>query len=267
VILRLLCGIFIISSLLTVTYDTAPFLSLTQDINFEIPEAEPRWEASNAQEWEAALDPRTYTRATVREAVTSLIFGDGYPVTNNWSVFTTTVLMHAVNIHMWHTLQCSQSSVSLEGALATQAEHALARCYALLTVDRPEFEEHAESVEGPSMFNCQALLRIAYVRLFTGIGSFNRMMLLSECQDQINSSIQAFVEAPQERTLFLTKAVNKAYGGFLTPIRAGYLLVVKTAALSWSVEHAIAAWDCGTLCFSTFVFQTLMRRLISALHH
>lgn len=244
-----------------------PFLSLTQDLNFEMPEAEPRWEACNAQEWEDALDPRTFTRATVRESVTSLIFDEGYPVSNNWSAFATTMLMHAVNIHMWHTLQCSQSSVSLEGTLATQAEHALARCYALLTVDRPEFEQHAESVEGPSMFNCQALLRSAYVRLFTGIGSFNRMMLLSGSQEQINSSIQAFVETPQERNSFLTKAVGKAYGGFLTPIKAGYLVVVKTAALSWSVEHAIAAWDCGTLDSSRLHFPTLILSPISTLHH
>lgn len=39
--------------------------------------------------------------------------------------------------------------------------------------------------------------------------------------------------------------MDKAYGGLLTPIKAGYLLVQKTAALSWSVEHAVAAWDCA----------------------
>jgi len=43
----------------------------------------------------------------------------------------------------------------------------------------------------------------------------------------------------------LTRAVSQAQKGFLTPIKAGYLLVRKTAALSWSVEHAIAGWDCA----------------------
>ena len=58
-------------------------------------------------------------------------------------------------------------------------------------------------------------------------------------------SIEAYVTGVQERGPFLTRAVDKAYGGLLTPIKAGYLLVRKTAALSWSVEHAVAAWDCA----------------------
>jgi hypothetical protein len=219
---------------------------LTQDINFEMPEAEARWDAASAEDWEAARDARSSPLPTVRESVTNLISGDGQLVSTHWSAFGMTLIMHAVNVHMWHTLQCSQSSQSIEGALAAHAEHALARCYTLLRMDRLESEHHApEALEGASMFNCQALLRSAYVRLFVGIGSFDRMLLLSGCQDQIDRSIRAFVDAPQARNEFLTKAVSKAYLGFLTPIKAGYMLVVKTAALSWSIEHAIAAWDCG----------------------
>jgi len=129
--------------------------------------------------------------------------------------------------------------------LVQQVESALARCYALLTADRSEREHTSDDPEGPLIFNCLALLRSAYVRVFTGAGNFNRMLLLSEEPLQVAKSIEEYVTGIQERTPFLTRAVDKAYGGLLTPIKAGYLLVQKTAALTWSVEHAVAAWDCA----------------------
>ncbi|PNP80132.1 hypothetical protein FNYG_06500 [Fusarium nygamai] len=42
-------------------------------------------------------------------------------------------------------------------------------------------------------------------------------------------------------------AVTRALEGFAIPIRTGILLIQKTAAFKWSVEHALAAWDAGLL--------------------
>ncbi|KAL3426708.1 zinc finger protein [Phlyctema vagabunda] len=257
---RLLCGIFVLNSLLTVTYGTAPFLSVTQDLEVEIPDPDAKWEASNYNDWEdVPYVPDNTKRPTVKDIMLHLVFEkpalpEHFSMENRdiWSGFATTVIMHAVNIHMWHIMQCTQSFTSFpidESAIGhtmvVQVEQALARCYSLVTNHHPDGDQSSDSNEGPQLFNCQALLRSAYVRIFTGAGSFERMMLLSENDEQILSSIQSYVRAPQARNQFLTKAVSKAYGGFLMPITTGFLLVRKTAALSWSVEHAIAGWDCA----------------------
>ncbi|KAH8587007.1 hypothetical protein B0O99DRAFT_747902 [Bisporella sp. PMI_857] len=256
---RLLCGIFVLGSLLTVTYDTTPFLTVTQDLNIEIPEREIKWKAQTAEDWEhVAFTHHNNQLPTVRDVLAHLIFHrcpSSYRTLANdrtmWSGFAITVVMHAVNIHMWHIMQCTQSFTgfpiepsTIGHEMVLQIEQSLARCYTLLTTHQPDVET-PEPGEGPQLFNCQALLRSAYVRIFTGAGSFDRLMLLSEDDDQIAYSIQNFVHSQQPRSPFLTKAVSKAYVGLLTPITAGYLLVRRTAALTWSVEHAIAAWDCA----------------------
>lgn len=248
------------SSLITVTYDMSPGFSVTQDIDMEMPDEEQLWEATSSEQWGELL--KSHNRQpliTVREAVTHLLFAKELSTSDpnlmNWTAFATTVVLHAVNIHMWHMMQFTQSFTAfainkeddndLRARLAFQVEMALGRCYSLITVDRAERERMTDDAEGPVISNCLALLRSAYVRVFTGAGSFNRMLLLCNDTDHVASSIQSYIDGPQERNPFLTVAVSQAYGGLRTPIKAGYLLVRKTAALSWSVEHAVAAWDCG----------------------
>jgi hypothetical protein len=254
---RLLYGTFIMSSLITVSYDVTPSFSVTQDIDMEMPDEERLWEATSSQQWEELVKSRRQDPITVRDAMNHLVFAKEFPASRsnmmNWTAFATTVVMHTVNVHMWHIMQCTQSftafgvtpedDIDIRARLGTQVETALSRCYALLTANRAEFA--SDDMEGPLISNCLALLRSAYVRVFTGAGSFDRMLLLSDDPVQVASSIQSYIHGPQERNKFLTTAVGKAYGGLLTPIKAGYLLVRKTAALSWSVEHAVAAWDCG----------------------
>ncbi|KAK7883531.1 hypothetical protein LTR67_011107 [Exophiala xenobiotica] len=254
---RLLCGIFILNSLLTVTYDTTPFLNLTQDLNLEVPEEENRWEARTAHAWQDALQTSTpLTRTTIRAALSELVFdslstSSSLQPKHTWSGLGLVVVMHAVNVHMWHTMQCtpcfsglhSLSPPSFAWEVVRQIESALTRCHILISSSAVPVDaaEEASSL----LFNCQALLRIAYVRVFTGAGSFNRMMLLSSNEDEVMHNLRTYVHAPQQRTKFLTTAVGKAYEGFLAPIKAGYLISRKTAALSWSVEHAVAGWDCA----------------------
>lgn len=234
---RLLCGIFILSSLLTVTYDTTPFLNLTQDLKLEMPEEEHRWEARSAQAWQDALQTTIpLTRTTIRAALSDLIFDSpsaSFPAQpkTTWSGLGLVVVMHAVNVHMWHTMQCTPCfsglhpliSPSSVGEVVQQIQSALTKCHTLIS-SSPLPEESAEEASS-LLFNCQALLRIAYVRLFTGTGSFNRMMLLSSNEEEIMRNLRAYVLAPQQRTEFLTTAVGKAYEGFLAPIKAGYLFV------------------------------------------
>lgn len=248
------------SSLICVTYAIAPGFSVTEDLDIEILDAECLWEASDSGQWDVLRKSLTTRPSiTVRDAMTHLLFGKEQPTVNGqpikWTAFVTTMVFHAINVHMWNVMQCTQSLTEfavdeqtgkiMKAAIVSQTETALARCYALLTADRSERDQSSDDPEGPLIFNCLALLRSAYVRVFTGAGTFNRMMLLNKNSLQLTRSIDIYIALDQKRSPFLTRAVDKAFGGLATSIKAGYLLVQKTAALSWSIEHVVAAWDCA----------------------
>jgi hypothetical protein len=73
------------------------------------------------------------------------------------------------------------------------------------------------------------------------------MMLLKDSRDDILGSLQEFVNMPQDRNDFTTRAVARAYEGMIIPARAGAPLLRKTAAFTWAVEHALAGWDAALL--------------------
>lgn len=102
---RLLYGIFIVSSLLTIAYNLSPCFSTTHDLDLEMPEEELLWTASNEEQWQEAMVSRTLvTRLKMNQALTQLIFGKEFDLgrETRWPAFATTILMHAVNIHTWH---------------------------------------------------------------------------------------------------------------------------------------------------------------------
>lgn len=257
----------------SLAYDLPPMFSVTHDLDVELLDEEKLWEATDSQEWDKLRMQRDHqSKITLRHAFTHLVLGKEHPLSAStrspmrWTAFSTSIIMHAVNIYMWNLMQCTQSfgafavenstSSALKTAMVSQMEASLARCYALLTADRPEGERTSDDPEGPLLFNCLALLRSAHIRVFTGADNYNRMTLLSGNARHVSASIDAFVSGNAlERGPLMTRAVDKAYGGFLTPIKAGYLLVRKTAALTWSLEHPIAAWDCAL--FATKWVHTL----------
>lgn len=248
---RLLCGIFITSNLFSVTYGTTPLFSIEQDLQFEMPSEEKLWDARTPELWEdirASRNTPDY-QITVREAVVTTLFdrqehfGAG---PSQVSGFTALLITHAANVHMWSILQFVQSfPPPLANEILASTFSALQRWHAAIGNGRVEAPETAyyNNAGIPLVFNCYALLRIAYVRLFGNGSIFNKMVLVTDDLEEISATMNSYVAAPQPRSHFLTKAISKAYEGFITPVRLGHLLIKKTAALSWSVEHAVAAWD------------------------
>lgn len=170
----------------------------------------------------------------------------------NISGFTMLVIMHAINTHMWNLLQYTQmfnggavETAPLHHSLLSEALATLGKCSNIISRVRGDKDHTAtwNESETPIMFNCQALLRIAYMRIVSTTGTFNRLTLLTDNPEDVTSAVRSYVEASTHKSPLLTKSALKAFEGFLAPIKIGHLLVRKTAALSWSVEHAVAGWD------------------------
>lgn len=259
---RALCAMYIVSNLVVATYDVTPGFVNNTDLQFEAPEEEMLWNARTESNWrELSQKSASVHRKTVRDIMADVVSEHQYSDMEDAEpykvpAFTMLVIMHAVCIHMWlsyHFAQMLGSRTSnmpvqrsLRIALLATTTSTLARCQKAISREGNEGQEISwDDPDGPLLFNCQALLRIAYTRQFTVVNSFNRLTLFNDDPSTILSSVNAYASARQSRNKFLTQAAASACQGFFSVIRIGHLLVRKTAALSWSPEHAIAGWDSG----------------------
>ncbi|KAI1618246.1 hypothetical protein EDD37DRAFT_259870 [Exophiala viscosa] len=258
---RLLCYIYISSSLNSATFGLPPGFSGFRDLNFEIPAEEALWDAPTREKWQQIIDTHVAEEpATLSAVLSELVLGDEMTFSNRTysrlGRFATTVLMHGVNVHMYYLAQ-SRSSLIMNNVDAnigyavrlshhTQTERALTRCQEFLKTWQLAHDDSQHSRQEDSLiFNCQALLRLSYVRVFSGMRYFNRTTLLYEDPALIASAVGTYLGESRERTAFLTKAAEQVMFCFTTPIRAGHMLTRKTAAFTWSIEHAVACWDCN----------------------
>lgn len=262
---RLLFGMFVISSLLTLIYNISPCISTTEELKIEMPADEHVWIATDEEEWKRAMAARESPNTDVYTALTKVLFGKDFDIDSEsqWSAYAVTILMHAVNVHMWHITQSTQSFMSFSAdakeeeqmkALCTsQTEAALSRCYMILAHRRAfEGENTWDDVDGPLLFNGMAVLRSCYVRAFTGSGGFDRALLFNDDEQAAYIAAENYIQSDQVRTPFLSGAVAQALDGLLLPLRLIHKLPEKETTLGRSVEHALAMWDTGKLVKASY---------------
>ncbi|KAF4775167.1 hypothetical protein HER10_EVM0007340 [Colletotrichum scovillei] len=274
---RALGGIFIESTLTMVIYDVNPGFHATQDLDIEAYQDEKMWNARSPAEWRelrtaASKSSPNSRRHTIKDVLVDILLEGRYhadTVPYRVSTFTALVLTHAVVVHMWQRLQVCQALAStcpiarndngddqdpLRASLLNGAMQSLARCDAFLQGVRSELrqphpEEDEKDKEISLVFNCQAVLRIAYTRLSKISTTHCRISLLNLEDRDIGSCVSSFVMGRMERSSHILKMVSKAFEGMIVPVKMGHLLVRKTAAFRWSVEHAVAGWT-GALLVS-----------------
>ncbi|KAJ5936002.1 hypothetical protein N7454_005300 [Penicillium verhagenii] len=260
---RTLCAMFIFSDMLLITFDITPGFVVDRDLIIEIPDRESLWNATSAEKWEDLNhdlpDPPDQTIKNVVERITKIPRGNELVFEPCYMTgFSALVVMHAVDVYLWHLNKLVQPAScfplgvwphdDLRTTLLHSATLILERCQAMLLAGRGD--EGKICLDNPGhniVFNCEAVLRIAFSRLLPVGHSFNRLALLMNDRDDIMRAVQEYSTAPLERTNFVTKAAKMAYDGFLGPVTIGTLLVRKTAALDWSVDQAIAGWDSALL--------------------
>lgn len=245
---------------MNVTYGCAPGVFVTPESDLELPDDDRLWNAHSAEQWQQYVRFSTYPQSRKSlELLGKLMYGKDLDTSfgYNWdlSPFTASIAMHLVNVQVWHLMQASQSfncfsvnaatRTSFQDTIQDQTEAALSRCYRMIMLERADGEHTWAETEGPLLFNCLAVLRISYITAFTGIAKFNRLVLLSDSLNEISNAIAVYVAQKESRGPLITGAITRAFEGLLIPMKAGPSLIRKTAALSWSIEHAIAFWDCG----------------------
>jgi len=242
------------------TYGIPPGYSIVSDGYIEMPCDQSLWDAPTEERWRdlTIWQPKS-SPLSVRDAVSRVMYGNAIKSAPeecwSWSPFAVSVVINAVSIQVWHITQGSyflsessgqeRSQDSQRPQVMSQTEPALTRCRALITQARSDADYAWADAEGPLLFNCLALLRVTYCRAFTGVGAADSMILLKESREELIASVEDFIAMPQDRGDLITRAVSRAFEGMIIPYKAGTLLIQKTAALTWSVGHALAGWDAG----------------------
>ncbi|KAI9148992.1 Early growth response protein 3 [Paramyrothecium foliicola] len=254
---RLMCCCTVLGNLLNITYGMAPGFAFVEECNIEMPAEDALWEAKTANEWQILMEATCHSPSLgLREAVGALF--DPSTLERQpkscwkWSPFSASIVMHGIATALWFLMQGKQACYGTlpnfrESYESTHVEAALSRCGVLLAEAQSNNDYTWEEIDNPLLFNAFAVLRVSYGRLCINTHSLDRSLLFKESSGQILAILQKYFEAKQERSQFITMAVTRALEGFAIPIRAGILLIQKTAAFKWSVEHAIAGWDAALL--------------------
>ncbi|KAG8157520.1 hypothetical protein KVR01_012562 [Diaporthe batatas] len=268
---RTLCATHFLSNLLMVIYDMSPGFLKPEDLEFEMPDEERLWNARTEGEWHQLRSERVIRNPRILGSVLADVMsaegaaaGDCVGEENRYdiSAFTALFIMHAVSTHLWMSIRCARSMAPhadpFAGALGgselrrlvlSNGMAILSRCHRVLSGGGREAENQDDAAAwdhpaGPLLFNCHGVLRIACSRLLTSsYQPFQHLTLITNAAGSTDEAAEAYAASPQERNDFFTKVISMACQSFLTPVQAGHMLVRKTAALSWGVEHAVAGWD------------------------
>jgi hypothetical protein len=240
-------------------YDINPIFNATSDLELESFYDDSLWNARSSSEWQEMQTAYLgHSNSTIRSILMDVISADEYDHDGKFyqiSPFSALIVMHAMTTHMWQRLQLLNSfrsfSSSAERSQGSEASwflhnglHSLSKCQNILKRSRERYNQDSENLsESPLMFSCQAILRIAYMRLFNAAGTFNRLCLVDMDPAVIDASASAFAALQLKRSPQMLDIVRQAFRGLEVPIQMGHMFVRKTAAFRWGVEHAVAAWD------------------------
>lgn len=246
---------------MSITYNVSPGITMTPDVDLELPEDERLWEASSEKEWQKALESAQNPGRIpgLKAACSFLAYGRGPDVFGNecspWSTFSTLAVIHVMISNLWYLMQATQYLTTfafdpevdqkLKGLSDISTLTTLGRCYKVLTAGRSESERSNDDPEGPMIFNCVALLRVGYVRTSVAAATLNQTVHLTHCESTKSEAIRSYVCSKIPRTAFVPAAVQRIFQAFCLPLQAGHIHTKKTAAFTWSIEHAISGWECG----------------------
>ncbi|KAK1464205.1 hypothetical protein CMEL01_12966 [Colletotrichum melonis] len=256
---RLLGAIYVTNTVNTIIYGLSPAFNASQDLEIEHFHDENLWNALSANEWrELRAAYRKKNSRTTKDILKDVLAentDDSSFESYNISPFSALILVHAILIHTWQLSQLSETSAifsfrsmtgtsSLGSSLLSNALISLDRCHGLLKQTREGQLEDMDDNDITSLcFSSHAILRAAYIRLFDNTKSFDRLCLLAEDPSTINSNVTTFANTKLERNIDCVKVIEKTLEGIQLPVKMGHMLIRKTAAFRWSVEHAVAAWD------------------------
>ncbi|KFA52643.1 hypothetical protein S40293_05425 [Stachybotrys chartarum IBT 40293] len=237
-------------------YNMPPLL-LTSELNLYLPLRSRLWRAESAWQWQDLRQSTPVAEITVHEAFSRLFGRTNQGLPTQVSSLGNYVLIHALIQHIYLLKQTSLAAGAPYDVHRTLKPDDVEEVTQALRVWQTSFEHRhqlrtaesghfagADSVPGGALaYNATALLRLAYIRLYTDIPPSRSLetrdsMLISSAL----SSTPLLLRSPR-----LHRAVFQAIHALSMLVKAGVNYVARTKSSEWSIQHSLCNFECAIL--------------------
>ncbi|KHO01732.1 uncharacterized protein MAM_00733 [Metarhizium album ARSEF 1941] len=247
---------FCFFNLCSTAYDMPPLL-LTAELNLYMPARSRLWRADSAWQWQELRQTTPGADMTVHGAFSRLFnrTTQGFP--NNLSSLGHYILIHALIQHVYLLKHTSFAAASPYGVQRTLKPEDVEEVSQALRVWQTSFEHRhqlraaesgysmgTDSSPGGSLaFNAAALLRLAYIRLYTDISPSRAL----ETRDSTMIASALNSTPLLHRSFRLHRAVFQAVLVLSMLVKAGVNYVARAKSAEWSIEHSLCNFECALL--------------------
>ena len=232
-------------NLQSVAYNVSPCM-LTSEIRFNTPASQDEWKANTAESWNKARRASKIPTTSFADAFRSLFqngeLGSTTPVPPSSAIGNYALIFGILQTIFF--LREGSATIPIPNRQDTRnlrhddidsLSHALQNWQSRWE-NSLESSNDPQSSAGPVAFNSTALLRLAWIRLYSDLGP---------CRNLATRNPALIVEAfkscpPLHRQASLTPALLHAAHALSVPVRLGISYVAQTQTLSWSVQHSMA---------------------------
>ncbi|KAK3349122.1 hypothetical protein B0T25DRAFT_609689 [Lasiosphaeria hispida] len=242
-------------NLCSIAYNNPPSL-LTSEVHLYLPSPSRLWRAESAWLWQEARQHYSNVENPFRDAFSRLMNRQGppAPVTSLGNY----ILIHALIQHIFllkQTTFASLSAFEINRGLKIDDVEDVSQALRIWSIG---FDQHRQMRPnepvphptandnfpgGPVSFNSTALLRLAYIRLYTDLSPSRSL----ETRDHVLIA-SAFSDAPLlVRSTRLCRAVLQAIHALSMLVKMGVNYVARTKSLEWSMQHSLCNLECAVL--------------------
>lgn len=231
----------------SIAYDMPPLL-LTSELNLFLPLPSRLWRAESAWQWQELRQSTPVTEITIHEAFTRLLGRTNQGLPSQLSSLGNYVLIHTLIQHVYLLKQTSFAAGSPyeahrtmktedveEVAQALRAWQNIVQLQHQTRAAEPGGLVNMDAVPGGSLsYNATALLRLAYIRLYTDIPPSRALetrdfMLIASAMTSTPLLI---------RSMRLHRAIFQAVHALSMLVKAGVNYVARTKSTEWSIQHS-----------------------------
>ncbi|KAL6865781.1 hypothetical protein ACO1O0_001879 [Amphichorda felina] len=238
---------FCFFNLCSTAYNMPPLL-LTSELNLYLPLRSRLWRAESAWQWQELRQSTPIAEITVHEAFSRLFGRTNQGVPSQLSSLGNYVLIHALLQHVYLLKQTSFAAGSPYDVHRTLKPEDVEEVTQALRVWQTSFEHRhqlraaesghfggTDSIPGGSLaYNASALLRLAYIRLYTDLPPSRAL----ETRDTMLVASSLSATPLLMRSLRLHRAVFQAVHALSMLVKAGVNYVARTKSSEWSIQHS-----------------------------
>ncbi|TPX18891.1 uncharacterized protein E0L32_011443 [Thyridium curvatum] len=242
---------FCFFNLCSIAYNTPPML-LTSEIYLHLPHPSRLWRAESSWQWQEARQACPALDISLQDGFSRYLNRPSQGPLEHMSCLGNYVLIHAFIQHIYLLKQTSFATASPFDTHRGLKMDDVEDVTQALRVWQVGFEQHrqqhgsgggdahgaggaggAGGGDGPVAFNSTALLRLAYIRLYTDLSPSRTL----ESRDYVLIA-NGFQEAPLlVRSQRLTRAIWQAIHALSLLVKVGVNYVARTKSLEWSMQH------------------------------